>query len=119
MPGSVVSGPRKAVPVGTGPRTSDRAFRSPARWQSGHAADCKSAYAGSIPTLASMRVAGFRLYIASFAGTPDAASQSIADLQSRGTSSLPVPPFAAHVERAQAAGSLRHSPLLDVEPLLV
>lgn len=31
-----------------------------ARWQSGHAADCKSAYAGSIPTLASIahRTAG-------------------------------------------------------------
>ena len=24
-----------------------------AKWQSGHAADCKSVYAGSIPTLAS------------------------------------------------------------------
>ena len=33
-------------------------FASPLRvawWQSGHAADCKSAYAGSIPTQASMR----------------------------------------------------------------
>ena len=32
--------------------------RPPARWQSGHAADCKSAYAGSIPTLASRCDAG-------------------------------------------------------------
>ena len=48
-PGSVVSGPRNAVPL----TASTRARSSPARWQSGHAADCKSAYAGSIPTLAS------------------------------------------------------------------
>src|SRR5690606_17084163 len=31
---------------------------SPAWWQSGYAADCKSAYAGSIPTQASISVAG-------------------------------------------------------------
>src|SRR5690606_21407508 len=29
-------------------------YRSPAWWQSGYAADCKSAYAGSIPTQASI-----------------------------------------------------------------
>ena len=29
---------------------------SPAWWQSGHAADCKSAYAGSIPTQASILI---------------------------------------------------------------
>ena len=32
-----------------------RAKRLPAGWQSGYAADCKSAYAGSIPTSASRR----------------------------------------------------------------
>jgi hypothetical protein len=31
-------------------------FEDPARWQSGHAAACKAAYAGSIPTLASIHI---------------------------------------------------------------
>ncbi len=35
------------------PRIRSRIRQSPAWWQSGYAADCKSAYAGSIPTQAS------------------------------------------------------------------
>src|SRR5579883_915737 len=42
---------RRHIPVPD--RRCETPRQSPARWQSGHAADCKSAYAGSIPTLAS------------------------------------------------------------------
>ena len=36
-------------------RTMEGSRKRMARWQSGHAAACKAAYAGSIPTLASIR----------------------------------------------------------------
>ena len=37
--------------------------KSPAGWQSGYAADCKSVYAGSIPTQASIRKGGLTIRV--------------------------------------------------------
>jgi hypothetical protein len=67
-----------------------------ARWQNGHAAACKAAYAGSIPTLASIRC--------------------FCDLSDRGNHDAVIDDRTLHPEQARVAKSVDAADLKSAEP---